>query len=177
MILSVREIKKEDIEPLSDYWLSAPPDFLTGMGCDVCKMPTKEDWHKMLTEQISTELKKKKSYCLIWEYDDKKVGHSNVNKIIFGKEAYMHLHLWIPDTRAKGFGTDYAKESIPVFFNNLQLQKLYCEPFAENEAPNKTLAKLGFTFVKEYETVPGSINLLQKVNLWEITKQEVDKWQ
>ena len=83
MILSVREIKKEDIEPLSDYWLSAPPDFLTGMGCDVCKMPTKEDWHKMLTEQISTELKKKKSYCLIWEYDDKKVGHSNVNKIIF----------------------------------------------------------------------------------------------
>jgi len=42
------------------------------MGCDVCKMPTKEDWHKMLTEQISTELKKKKSYCLIWEYDDKK---------------------------------------------------------------------------------------------------------
>jgi hypothetical protein len=45
---------------------------------------------------------------------------------------------------------------------------LYCEPYALNPAPNKTLEKLGFKFLKTYTTIPGWINFEQEVNLWEL---------
>jgi RimJ/RimL family protein N-acetyltransferase len=43
---------------------------------------------------------------------------------------------------------------------------LFCEPFADNPAPNKVLPKLGFKFVKRYWTVPGQICPEQEVNLY-----------
>jgi hypothetical protein len=39
-ILSVREIVKDDIPLLIDYWLSANDAFLTGMGADINKIKT-----------------------------------------------------------------------------------------------------------------------------------------
>ena len=80
----------------------------------------------------------------------------------------MHLHLWQTDVRQKGLGTAFVKMTLPYFFEHLQLQKIYCEPYSGNPAPNKTLEKVGFRFVKTYTTTPGWINFEQPVNLWEI---------
>src|SRR4051812_4849628 len=96
-VLSVREMRAGDIDLISSYFLNADRGFLQNMGVDTAKMPTKDEWTKMLTEQLSQRYDEKKSYCIIWLIDDKPVGHSNVNKIIFGEEAYMHLHLWHAD--------------------------------------------------------------------------------
>ena len=139
------------------------------MGADIAKMLLGDEWENMLTEQINQSYKEKKSYCIIWLSDEKPVGHSNVNKILFGEEAYMHLHVWKADKRQKGMGTALLKMSLPYFFDNLQLKKLYCEPYALNPAPNKTLDKVGFTFIKEYTTVPGILNFEQSVKLWELS--------
>jgi len=46
-----------------------------------------------------------------------------------------------------------------------------CEPYALNPAPNKILKKVGFTFIKIYETTPGWINFKQKVNQYEFGKE------
>lgn len=167
--LSVREIEEQDIDAITQYWLSADREFLMGMGADISKLPSKEEWKKMLTDQLSQSLEEKKSYCIIWQVDNKQVGHSNVNKIIFGDEAYMHLHIWSNDVRKKGLGTTFVKMTLPYFFKNLQLKKLYCEPYALNPAPNNTLQKTGFVFVKEYITTPGWINFEQPVKLWQMT--------
>jgi RimJ/RimL family protein N-acetyltransferase len=83
----------------------------------------------------------------------------------------MHLHLWDSNNRQKGMGVDYLKKSIPIYFETYKLQQLFCEPAAQNQAPNKTLQKLGFTFIKEYETTPGWINYQQKVNQWCLSKE------
>lgn len=174
-ILSVREIKQRDIIPLSDYWFTASAEFLHSMGADIKKLPTREQWYKMLEEQLSQPYTEKKAYCIIWELDGKAVGHSNINRILFGQEAYMHLHLWNNPNRQKGIGTQLVKLTLPYFFNNMQLQKLYCEPYALNPAPNKTLEKVGFTFVKKHITVPGFINFEQEANLWELTKEQLKK--
>jgi RimJ/RimL family protein N-acetyltransferase len=168
-MLSVREIKQSDIDLIIQYWLEADPAFLQGMGVDLSKMPVREQWVTSLTEQLSQSYKEKQSYCIIWLADDKPVGHSNVNKIVFGQEAYMHLHLWKPDIRHKGMGTALVKMTLHYFFKNLQLKRLYCEPYALNPSPNKTLKKAGFTWIKEYQTIPGWLNFEQVVNLWEIT--------
>lgn len=49
------------------------------------------------------------------------------------------------------------------------MKKLYCELYALNPAPNKTLEKVGFTFIKEHITVPGLLNFEQPVKLWELS--------
>lgn len=170
--LSVRELRTGDIDAIAGYWLNADRAYLEEMGVDMTKMPTREDWQQMLNEQLATPLKEKKSYALIWEVDSKAVGHSNINKIIYGKEAYMHLHLWTPEVRKKGYGVSFIRLSLPYYFSNYELQNLYCEPYALNPAPNRTLERAGFRPVKEYVTTPGWINFEQPVRLWEMTKEE-----
>ena len=169
MSLSVRELQPIDIEPLSDYWFKSDDKFLINMGVDLSKMPTREQWHVMLHEQIAQSYQEKQSYCLIWLHNNVPVGHSNVNRIKFGQEAYMHLHIWQAGNRTKGMGLEFVKMTLPYFFKNLQLQKICCEPYALNPAPNKTMEKLGFDFIKEYITVPGWINFEQLVKHWELS--------
>lgn len=174
-ILTVREIQISDIVLIARYWLTADPDFLTGMGVDLTKMPSENEWKKILSEQLSQNYKDKKSYCTIWQIDNRAVGHCNVNKIKYGNEAFMHLHSWSTENRKRGLGSRFVKMSLPFFFENLKLKKIYCEPFALNPAPNKTLEKAGFTFVKEYITIPGFLNFEQPVRLWELTCDQYAK--
>lgn len=173
--LSVRELRAGDIDALATYWLTADRAYLQGMGVDISKMPKREEWQQMLQEQLSTPLKEKKSYALIWEVDGKAVGHSNINKIVYGREAYMHLHLWSPEVRKKGYGVPFVRLSLPYYFSNYELQTLYCEPYALNPAPNRVLERAGFRLVKEYVTTPGWINFEQPVRLWEMTREEFER--
>jgi RimJ/RimL family protein N-acetyltransferase len=167
---SVREINSDDIEAITDYWLAADADYLRGMGADKAKLPSREQWRQMLATQISQDYPEKQAYAIIWELNGEAVGHCNVNKIEFGESAYMHLHIWQPEHRKGGHGQAFLEMTIPFFFKNMQLKRLYCEPYALNPAPNRILPKLGFTLVKSYVTTPGFINFEQEVNLWVMEK-------
>jgi RimJ/RimL family protein N-acetyltransferase len=105
--------------------------------------------------------------------DNHPVGHSNINKIIYGDNAYMHLHLWNSVNRNRGNGICFIKECITTYFNEFDLHNLYCEPYAFNPAPNKILANIGFELVKQYDTTPGWINFHQTVNRWVLSRE---KW-
>mgnify|MGYP001032095789 FL=1 len=170
-MLSVREITTDDIPTLVSYWLDSDPDFMIGMGVDLTKLPEREALTKMLSAHIGKPLTEAQSYALIWLLDGKPVGHCNVNKIAFGQHAFMHLHLWQSTYRQKGMGSALVKLSLPYFFKNLELETLYCEPYALNDAPNRTLQKLGFTLEKEYITTPGYLNFEQPVKRWSLTKK------
>ena len=150
-ILSVRELTETDIPFLINYWLSADADFLAGMGADIAKLPARQDWEKMLAKQLTQSYKEKESYCIIWLSNNEPVGHSKADK------------------RQKGIGARFVKMTLPYFFDNLLLKKLYCEPYALNPAPNKTVEKIGFTFIKEHISVPGSLNFEQLTKLWELS--------
>ena len=171
-VLSVREIQQPDIESIVQYWLHADRLYLLSMGVDVHKIPSQNQLTATLLSQVYTPLEYKKAYCIIWELDGVPVGHSNTNPVFFGKEAYMHLHLWHNEVRRKGFGAELVQMTLPYFFENLKLKKLFCEPYALNPAPNKTLEKAGFEFVKEYITTPGPLNFEQPVKRWELTYEK-----
>jgi RimJ/RimL family protein N-acetyltransferase len=168
--LSVRELEEKDIPLLANYWFTATPEYLSNMGVDPSKMPANEQFTATLKAQLALPYPEKKAYALIWEVDGEPIGHSNVNPSFYGDYAYMHLHIWTAETRKQGFGLDLVKMSLPYYFNNLKLKKLFCEPYAHNPAPNRLLEKAGFTFVKEHVTTPGAITFEQSCNLWEITK-------
>ncbi|MCX6276172.1 MAG: GNAT family protein, partial [Bacteroidetes bacterium] len=116
--LSVREISLDDIDLIADYWASSDPAFLISMGVDLAKVPPRADLVEMLWQQLSQPYNEKKSYAIIWLVNGKPVGHSNTNKIVFGEEAYMHLHLWNAAHRRMGFGSQLVKMTLPYFFNN-----------------------------------------------------------
>jgi RimJ/RimL family protein N-acetyltransferase len=170
-MLSIREIQHQDIDLICNYWLNSSESHLLGMGVDVKKVPSREVLTLMLNDQLNAPIQQKKAYCIIWENEGKAIGHSNTNPTKYGEEATMHLHLWNSESRKKGMGAELLKMTLKRFFEDLKLKKLYCEPYALNPAPNRTLEKAGFTFVREYITIPGSLNFEQPVRRWELTKE------
>lgn len=119
-------------------------------------------------EKLKSEYEKpngqKDFYFIIWQIDDRPIGHSNINDIDFGQSAVMHLHILDKFKRKSGLGTELLERTLPFYFENFKLKKLICEPKAENIPPNKTLKKIGFELVKTYETIPGWLNFKQTVN-------------
>jgi hypothetical protein len=166
MSRSVREMTMTDVNLIIDYFLESSPEFLRGMGVDINKFPGKKVWSKIILDDFEQPVEHKTLYYVIWQINDIPVGHSHINNIIFGEEAYMHLHLWHSDSRKKGDGSYFIKKSLVYYFQKFKLQKLFCQPYALNPAPNKTLHNAGFKFIKKYETIPGWLNFKQFVNLW-----------
>lgn len=164
--LNVREITVEDVDLLADYWFQSSSAYLRAMGADKDLLPSREDFCNSLLEQINHPYNKKKAYAIIWLKNDIPFGHCNTNKIVYEKEAYMHLHIWNNENRQKGIGTHLVTRSLPYFFKNLKLKRLYCEPFALNHAPNNLLKRVGFNYLEEYITKPGNLNYVQPVKRW-----------
>ena len=171
MNLTVRECTIKDLSLIVDYWILSSDEHLKGMGVDISKFPDRVE----LTGNLFNAIKNKKSFCIIWEHNNLPIGHTNANQIIIGKEAHMHLHLWQHLNRQKGLGIELLRQSLPLYFNTLKIDTLYCEPYAHNLAPNKVLKKVGFSFVKTYKTTPGPINFEQDVNQWILTKEAFNK--
>jgi len=155
---------KADYGRMIDYFLQADKNFLVGMGVDPGKLPSRNDWLRRLLPDLERSDCEKQTYFLSWLYSGVAIGHSNVNKIKYGEEAYIHFHIWAPEFRKAGMGTEFFRKSANTFIQKFALRSLYCEPHAENPAPNRILSKLGFRFIKRYRTVPGFINFDQDVN-------------
>jgi len=119
-------------------------------------------------------LAERRSFALIWRLNGEAIGHCNLNPFAFGESGHMHLHLWQSAHRQRGLGLALVQKSLPIFFNLLQLQQIYCEPYALNPAPNALLAKTGFSYIKTYRTIPGSINFEQEVKQWQLQKSNYE---
>lgn len=136
-ILSVREADKIDFENIIDYFLNADKDFLLTMGVDASKLPQREEWLEFLFYEHRQPIQSKKFFYVIWLLNGVAAGHSNINKIIFSEEAYMHLHIWNTDKRQKGTGVKFIEMTLCYYFQKFELQNLYCEPYALNIAQTK----------------------------------------
>jgi len=106
----------------------------------------------------------KERFYLAWIYEDIVVGHSSINQIKVGEEAFIHLHLWDKALRKTGLGTKFFAASAAEFLRVFSLKRLYSEPFSGNPAPNRVLENSSFCFIKKYRTTPGPINFEQNVN-------------
>lgn len=172
MSLTVRELQPEDIDSIVAYWTKSDDQHLQAMGVDLNKKMDENRIRSVLQDQLSKDYQDKMTYTIIWCQDGIAIGHCNINEIKYGEEAFMHLHLWGKGSRKRGAGTEFVKLSIPYFLKNFKLRTLYCEPNADNPAPNKTLPKAGFRFVKKYRTIPSIICAEQEVNQYKISAED-----
>jgi RimJ/RimL family protein N-acetyltransferase len=165
-------MKESDIDSIVDYWLGSPDDYMRGMGVDLELLPDRNEFGQMLINQLNLPLEEKQSFALIMVKNGKAIGHTNVNPFEFGKEGYMHLHIWNVTDRRQGVGRVLLPIALKVYFEDLQLKKLWCQPYAENHSPEKILRSIGFQWVKRFRTKPGSICFDQEVNLWGLDRED-----
>jgi RimJ/RimL family protein N-acetyltransferase len=160
---------REEYELMLDYFYKADDSFLCGMGVDRLKLPERDKWLDALLADHEKPDKERDRFYLVWIFRGQRVGHSSVNKIVPGTEAFIHLHLWNSQLR-RGLGTEFVRRSANFYFERFNLQKLVCEPWTRNPAPNRVLEKLGFALIKRYTTTPGVIAYEQEVNCYELTR-------
>lgn len=170
MKLCVREMKLDDVDVVINYFHQSTVEDLETMGVDPSRLPTPERWREYYVHEFSQPIEKRKTFLVVWESDDVPIGFSVTDKIIYGHEAYMHLHILNAEQRKTGNGTACVKETVKIYFEALKLQRLFCEPNAFNIAPNRTMQNVGFKYLKTYKTVPGPINYHQAVTRWMLEK-------
>jgi ribosomal-protein-alanine N-acetyltransferase len=161
---------REEYELMLDYFYKADDTFLRGMGVDRLKLPERDKWLDALLADHEKPDSERDRFYLVWICQGRRVGHSSINKIVLGSEAFIHLHLWDSQLRRAGLGTEFVRRSANFYFQRFNLKKLVCEPSADNPAPNRVLEKLGFTFIKRYRTIPGVIAYEQDVNRYELRR-------
>lgn len=172
--ISVGELQLGELPLLADYWLGSPAAYLESMGVDVQKLPSRANFIAQISAQLALPPAERRSFALVWRLDGQPIGHCNLNPFVFGESGQLHLHIWQSEHRKQGLGLPLLQKSLPMFFDLLQLQQIYCEPYALNPAPNALLAKAGFNFIKSYRTIPGSINFEQEVKQWQLRKSKFE---
>jgi RimJ/RimL family protein N-acetyltransferase len=170
MPLSIREMKLEEVGIIINYFYQSSPEHLEILGVDSTKLPPPESWLEYYTHEFNKPIEKRRTFLVVWKLDDMPIGFSTADKIIYGKEAYMHLHIINAEQRRSGKGTACVRETARIYFDALRLERLFCEPNAFNVAPNRTLQSAGFKYLKTHETIPGPLNYHQAVTRWVLEK-------
>lgn len=166
-----RPMRPAEASLIIDYFHDAAPEFLHGLGVDPARLPPRELWRAHYDREFGLPVEQRKSFLVLWELVHVPIGFSTADKIEFGKQAFMHLHIFQPDRRRQGLGAALARQTAQIYFDALRIAALYCEPYAFNAAPNRTLQKAGFQYVMTHETVPGPLNFHQAVNRWMLRRE------
>lgn len=159
-----------DYERMLDYFYDATGDFLRSMGVEPSLLPEREQWLQASLADHDRPDDEKDRFYLAWLVGAELVGNSSISHIE-PSAAHMHMHLWRPNLRRQGVGTEFSAQSVDYYFDRFGFRRLASEPFAANPAPNRVLTKLGFEFIKRYTTVPSTIALRQDVNRYETTRE------
>lgn len=164
--MAVREMELADVDYRIDYFHNASDEYLRGLGVDRARLPSREQWHAFYEEDYAKPIAERANYSLLWVLDDQIVGFSTTDRIVFGVEAFMHLHVAEESLRGRGLGSRFVRASTAVYFDVLALQRIFSEPNAFNVAPNRALQNAGFTYLFSHETTPGPYNLFQVTTRW-----------
>lgn len=170
MSLTIREMALDETGLIIEYFHGSTPEHLETLGVDPTRLPTRLHWRERFAGDYGKPIQERSTLLVIWELDDVGIGFSTSDKIVYGEQAHMHLHVVEPERRRSGIGSACVRETVEVYFNKLRLKRLFCEPNAFNVAPNRTLQRVGFSYVKTYRTVPGPLNYHQAVTRWVFEK-------
>lgn len=170
MSLVVREMALDEVDLVIDYFHGSTPEHLETLGVDPTRLPPRRDWRAWYAAEYDRPVENRAVVVVIWELDGVGIGFSTSDKIVYGEQAHMHLHVVDPERRGSGIGSACVRETVELYFDLLALKRLFCEPNAFNAAPNRTLQSVGFRYVKTHMTVPGPLNYHQAVTRWVFEK-------
>jgi len=71
---------------------------------------------KTLVETVALPIEQRSMVLVIWLSDDQPIGFSTSDKIIYGEQANMHLHVIDPGRRHQGAGAECVRRSVDLYF-------------------------------------------------------------
>jgi RimJ/RimL family protein N-acetyltransferase len=166
MSLLVRPMALEEVDLIVDYFHGATPEHLEQLGVDPTRLPPRRRWRERFAGEYAKPVPERAALAVVWERDGRPIGFSTADRIVPGEHAYLHLHVVDPADRAGGAGAVCVRDSVRIYAESLQLRRVFSEPNAFNVAPNRTLQRAGFRYVKTHWTVPGPLNYHQPVTRW-----------
>ena len=166
MELQVREMRLEETPLVIDYFHSSTPEHLEMLGVDPTRLPPRDVWTSMFKSQYGLPVAERKGLFVVWLTDGRPIGFSSCDRIVFRKQANMHLHMTEPARRQRGIGAQCVRLSVDIYLRAPEISQLFCEPNAFNIGPNRTLQRAGFKYMKTHMTGPGPLNFHQAVNRW-----------
>jgi len=166
MTPAVREMTDPEFDIVIEYFFKSTPEHLEILGVDPTRLPAPDSWRERFRRERTRPIEQRATIAVIWLMDKQPIGFSSSDKIVYGEQANMHLHVVDPERRNRGYGVECVRRSADIYFERLKLKRLFCEPNAFNVAPNRTLQKAGFKYVKTHMTVPGPLNFHQAVTRW-----------
>lgn len=172
--LVVRRFGVDEIALRIDYFHSASDEHLERLGVARDLLPDPARWRSFYEQDHREPPERRREHALAWELDGNVVGFTTADRITYGREAFMHLHLFEEASRGSGLGARFVALSVPLYFEALALDRLYCEPNALNVAPNRTLQKAGFRYELSHHTIPGPLNPPQVVTRWRFERSWLD---
>jgi RimJ/RimL family protein N-acetyltransferase len=167
-----RPMLSDEASLVIDYFHNATPEFLHTLGVDPARLPARDAWRAHYDREFDLPIEQRKSFLVLWTLGGTPLGCATADKIEIGRQAFMHLHIFESAQRQRGLGAALVRQSADIYFDTLRISELYCEPYAFNVAPNRTLQKAGFSYVMTHETVPGPLNFRQPVNRWVLRRGE-----
>jgi RimJ/RimL family protein N-acetyltransferase len=166
----VRPMRLSEVGYRIDYFLDASDEYLRRLGVERAQLPSRADWLADYEREFALPIAERPSYILAWELDDELVGFSTADPFTFGDEAFMHLHIRLPDRRRSGLGVEFVRRSADAYFETLELRRLLCQPNAFNVAPNRTLQAAGFRYVHTELCRPHPMNFEQPITRWALDR-------
>ena len=172
--LRVREMQLEEIDHRISYFHGAPDEYLTLLGVDRSLLMEPDEWRASYALDLTRPMDEKQSYSIVWELDERIIGFSSTDRIVYGREAFMHLHLVDPPLRSRGLGARFIRLSAQHYVEALALEHLFSEPNACNVPPNRALMRAGFGYQYSHFTTPGPYNVPQVVTRWALSASVVE---
>jgi hypothetical protein len=98
------------------------------------------------------------------------IGFSTADKIVFGQEAFMHLHIVNPDLRQIGYGTKCVEETVKSILRPSSCNGFSASRMRSISGRTELFSARVSKYVKTHQTVPGSLNYHQAVIRWGLYK-------
>jgi len=171
MSLVIREMALDEVDVIIDYFHGSTVEHLEMLGVDPTRLPAPHAWRERYVGEYDTPVEDRPAMLVIWELDGVALGFSTADRIVYGEQAHMHLHIVDAQRRRSGLGSACVRETVELYCDTLALKRVVCEPNAFNAAPNRTLQSAGFRYAKTYMTVPGPLNYHQAVTRWVFEKR------
>jgi RimJ/RimL family protein N-acetyltransferase len=148
MTLTVPEMMDSEVDVIIEYFFKSAPEYLEMLGVDPTHLPTPEIWRECFRQDYAQPIEQRTRIAVIWLSGDQPVGFSTSDKIAYGEQANLHLHVIDPARQHQGVGAEGVRRSVEIYFERLKLKRLFSEPNAFNVAPNRALQKPGFKYLK-----------------------------
>src|ERR1700758_80977 len=174
--LTVRPLASEDLDGYIAYFTRPSKADAERMGLAIDRVPSATRLRSELEAIITAPLDRLRTFVLAWCLDGKTIGHSSLKDIVPGDFGSIHLHMWRADLRGKGYGPRLLCLAVLDFYKRFKLQRIICEPKADNPMPNRMLQKIGFPLLLTRVGVSSELSIVCKLNRYEISRDIAERY-